>query len=111
MQTIKDLHYLSATEALLLFRTKELSPVELLEALIERSSVVEPRVNTFADTYYDEALTRARAAEGKYARGDTVRTLEGLPLAVRELVQELVAAHRSTRVLDQDRQQTQVARR
>lgn len=84
MQTIKDLHYLSATDALLLFRTKELSPLELLEALIERSSVVEPKINAFADTYYDEALTRARTAEGKYARGDTVRTLEGLPLAVKD---------------------------
>ena len=32
-----DLHYLSATDALRLFRTKELSPVELMEAVIARA--------------------------------------------------------------------------
>ncbi len=84
MHNITDLHYLSASDALLLFRSKELSPVELLESLIERSSKIESKVNAFADTYFDEALTRARAAEGKYARGDTVRSLEGLPLAVKD---------------------------
>ena len=84
MQNITDLHYLSGIDALLLFRTGELSPVDLLEVIIKRSSNVESKVNAFADTYYDEALTKARAAEGKYARGETVRSLEGLPLAVKD---------------------------
>jgi amidase len=84
MQNISDLHYISGLDALLLFRTGELSPVGLLDAIIERNSKVEAKVNAFADTYYDEALTKARAAEGKYARGDTVRSLEGLPLVVKD---------------------------
>ena len=40
-----DLHYLSATEAIAAFRARELSPVELLEAVIARAEdgvVVRP---------------------------------------------------------------------
>jgi aspartyl-tRNA(Asn)/glutamyl-tRNA(Gln) amidotransferase subunit A len=76
-------HYTSATEALRLFRSKELSPVELVTAVIERAEAVEPSVNAFAATFYDEALDAARAAEKRYLAGDA-RPLEGIPVAVKE---------------------------
>jgi aspartyl-tRNA(Asn)/glutamyl-tRNA(Gln) amidotransferase subunit A len=80
-----DLHYLPAAEALRLFRTRKLSPVELMLAVIDRAGKVEPAINAFADTHYDEALTRARAAEARYsAGGEPPRPLEGLPIAVKE---------------------------
>jgi len=80
-----DLSYLSATDALRLFRERQLSPVELLEALIERAEQVEPAVNAFADRYFDEALARAREAEQRYAGGgDAPRPLEGIPVAVKD---------------------------
>ena len=80
-----ELCYLSATEAVARFRRRELSPVELMRALIARAEAVEPRVNAFADTYFDEALERARRAEAKYMKG-RVRVLEGLPLAVKDAI-------------------------
>ena len=49
-----DLHYLSATEAISKFRAKTLSPVELMKAVIERAEKVEPAINAFADTHYEE---------------------------------------------------------
>ena len=80
-----DLHYLSATEALRLFRARELSPVELLDAVIARAEAVEPTVNALCHTFYDEARAAARAAEDRYAgRGETPRELEGIPLAIKE---------------------------
>ena len=80
-----DLAYLSAGEALALFRERRLSPVELLEALIERAEQVEPAVNAFADRYFDEALEGARAAEQRYAGGgEAPRSLEGVPVAVKD---------------------------
>jgi aspartyl-tRNA(Asn)/glutamyl-tRNA(Gln) amidotransferase subunit A len=82
---MSDLHYLSATEALRLFRARKLSPVELMRAVIGRAGKVEPAINAFAETRYDEALTLARAAEARYAAGgDPPRPLEGLPIAVKE---------------------------
>jgi amidase len=82
---MSDLHYLTATEALRRFRTRELSPVELMEAVIARAETVEPAVNAFAQTHFEAALTAARAAEGRYAgRGAEPRPLEGLPVAIKE---------------------------
>jgi Asp-tRNA(Asn)/Glu-tRNA(Gln) amidotransferase A subunit family amidase len=75
-----DLHYLLAAEALRLFRTRQLSPVELVTAVTERAEAVEPVLNAFAETFYEQALDQARASEARYAgRGGPVRPLDGLP--------------------------------
>jgi aspartyl-tRNA(Asn)/glutamyl-tRNA(Gln) amidotransferase subunit A len=78
-----DLAYLGATEALVAFAARALSPVELLETLIERAARVEPAVNAFAETMYEEARAEARRAERRWAAG-TARPLEGLPVAAKE---------------------------
>jgi amidase len=80
-----DLHYLSAGEALRLFRSRELSPVELLDAVIARAEAVEPVVNALCHTFSDAARAAAREAEARYAgKGESPRALEGIPLAVKE---------------------------
>ena len=80
-----DLHYLPATEALQAFRTRELSPVELVTAVINRAESVEPVINAFAETFFGQALEQARTAEARYAgKGGPPRPLEGLPVAVKE---------------------------
>lgn len=79
----EDLHYLSAHDALERFRSKELSPVELMTAVIDRAEKVEPQINAFCDTRYDDALELAREAERRFAAGEA-RALEGLPVAVKE---------------------------
>ena len=90
-----DLHYLSATDALAKFRSKELSPVELLEAVIARAEAVEPAINAFAESRFDEALDAAKAAEGRYAgRGEPIGPLDGLPVAVKE--EAPIAGQRNT---------------
>src|SRR5215475_8980105 len=78
-----DLTSLGATEALAAFASRELSPVELLDALIERAAAVEPAVNAFAETLYAEARLEAFGAEQRWADG-TARPLEGLPVAAKE---------------------------
>ncbi len=79
-----DLCYLPATKALELFRAKELSPVELLQAYIARAEAVEPTINAFTFTYFDEALKLAKKAEAKYAAGKRTRALEGLPIGIKD---------------------------
>ena len=90
-----DLHYLTATETLRLFRTRQLSPVELVTAVTERAEAVEPVINAFAETFYEQALDRARASEARYAgRSGPVRPLDGLPVAVKEEAE--IAGQRNT---------------
>ncbi len=90
-----DLCYLSTREALDLFRKKKLSPLELMQALIDRAGEVEPKINAFADTYFEEALSRARTANGFYSkRSSRARPLEGIPVAVKDA--QRVAGKRTT---------------
>ncbi|HEY2594385.1 MAG TPA: amidase, partial [Chloroflexota bacterium] len=82
---VTDPCYLSAADALRLFRSRKLSPLELATAVIARAQAVEPAVNAFAETFYEQALDQARAAEARYAgRGAPPRPLEGLLVAVKE---------------------------
>jgi Asp-tRNA(Asn)/Glu-tRNA(Gln) amidotransferase A subunit family amidase len=78
-----DLHYLSATQALSHFNSGELSPVELLDAVLTRAEDIAETVNPFADRYFDEARQRAQEAEANYRSGNA-RPLEGLPLLVKD---------------------------
>jgi amidase len=78
-----ELCYLSAVEAIERFKTGTLSPVELLEALIQRAEQVEPKINAFSFEYFDEAGAAARQAEQRYRRGDA-RPLEGIPVAIKD---------------------------
>lgn len=91
-----DICYLTATEALELYRKRELSPVELMKAQIRQAEMVEPAINAFTDTYFDEALQQARAAEERYMRSDPrdLRPLDGIPVAVKDA--QRVAGKRTT---------------
>lgn len=80
-----DLCYLTAVEAIKRFKRKELSPVELIEAVIRQAENANPKVNAYTETFYERALKQAREAEGKYARGEDVRPLEGISCAIKDL--------------------------
>lgn len=82
-----ELCYLSATEALALFKRRELSPVELLEAIIVRAESVRDDVNPFADQYFEKSLQNARKAANRYAKvKPRTRRLEGIPLVIKDSV-------------------------
>ena len=63
-----DLHYLPANEALALFRARELSPVELMQATIARIEAVDGAVNALPIRFFDEALEAGAAGRGAVRR-------------------------------------------
>lgn len=81
---MSDLHYLSASEAKGLFARRELSPVELLDALVTRTDEVEGAINALTERMHDEAYAAAREAEQRYARGESVLPLDGVPVLLKE---------------------------
>ena len=83
---IEELFYLSAVEALTLFKERRLSPVELLDAQVRRYQQVNPDINAFSDTFFELALEQARLAESKYLSGAPVGQLEGIPTAIKDEV-------------------------
>ena len=81
-----DAWRLTAIDALAAMRAKELSPVELLDAVYARADEVEPVVNAWTERRTDEAYAAAKDSADRYAAAEDVRALEGLPLAMKEEV-------------------------
>jgi Asp-tRNA(Asn)/Glu-tRNA(Gln) amidotransferase A subunit family amidase len=79
------LHTLSAVEARGLIGSRQISPVELLDACITQIEAVNPTVNAMAATCFARAREEAKAAEQAVMRGDTLGLLHGLPLGVKDL--------------------------
>jgi len=82
---LSDLAYIPASDALAKFRSRELSPVELMQATIDRAKSVEPAIGAFADQFFDDALEAAQEAEARYTgRSADPRPLEGLPVSIKD---------------------------
>jgi aspartyl-tRNA(Asn)/glutamyl-tRNA(Gln) amidotransferase subunit A len=77
---------MSATDALAAMRAKTLSPMDLLESVFARADVVEPVVNAFTERRDEAARAAAADSAERYARGEDIRPLEGLPVALKEEV-------------------------
>jgi Asp-tRNA(Asn)/Glu-tRNA(Gln) amidotransferase A subunit family amidase len=77
------LAYLPAYRQLELFRTKRISPVDVLKAQTSRIEAGSRSINAVTCQHFDEALAAASESEARYHRGDT-RALEGITVAVKE---------------------------
>ena len=80
-----DLVCLSATEMRRRIGSKEISPVELLEACIERIAAINPAVNAVTATCFERARAEAKQAEAAVLRGDPLGLLHGLPTGIKDL--------------------------
>ncbi len=74
-----------ATELLRAMRQHQLSPVELLEAVLAAVAEEQRRLNPFTLVLADEARAQADASAQRLQRGDP-RPLEGLPIPVKDNV-------------------------
>jgi Asp-tRNA(Asn)/Glu-tRNA(Gln) amidotransferase A subunit family amidase len=76
---------LSAVEARRMIGTRELSPVELLDACIAQMEAVNPAVNALAATCFERARAEAREAEHAVLSGASLGALHGLPIGIKDL--------------------------
>ena len=84
--TDRDLCFLPLSEAAYLIRSRRLSPVELMRAVVARMKDVEPKLNAFIHAYGEHELDdRARVAEQEIARGVYRGPLHGLPITIKDL--------------------------
>src|ERR1700729_249260 len=71
-----DRIYSDATKLAELIRTREVSPVEVMKAHLDRIEAVNPKVNAIV-TIAEDALKSAREAEAAVQRGDELGPLHG----------------------------------
>jgi aspartyl-tRNA(Asn)/glutamyl-tRNA(Gln) amidotransferase subunit A len=65
-----DLCFTPAVTLARAIRARDLSPVELLDAVLARIEAVNPRINAYCTVAAEMAREAARAAEVRVARGN-----------------------------------------
>ena len=81
----KEILFSDATKLAELIRTKEVSPVEVVQAHLDRIAAVNPKINAIV-TLADGALKAAKAAEAAVLAGDELGPLHGVPFTVKDSI-------------------------
>jgi aspartyl-tRNA(Asn)/glutamyl-tRNA(Gln) amidotransferase subunit A len=79
----EEICYADATELARRVRAKEVSPVEVLNAHLERIEAVNPKINAIV-TLVEDASDRAKAAETAVVRGEALGPLHGVPFTIKD---------------------------
>ncbi len=80
-----DIIFSDATKLAELVRTKQVSPVEVVQAHLERIAAVNPKINAIV-TLADDALKAAKAAEAAVLSGEELGPLHGVPFTVKDSI-------------------------
>src|SRR6267142_3810450 len=86
LRNVDELVWRPATELAALIRRKELSPVELTEAVLARIDALNPRLNAFCLVAHDVARRLAREAEIAVTKGEPLGPLHGVPVSIKDVV-------------------------
>jgi Amidase len=76
---MQDITMLSATELLGRYRRREVSPVEVTRAVLQRIDAQNPVINAYCLVRDDEAMAAARASERRWQAGEPEGRLDGIP--------------------------------
>lgn len=82
--TARGLHQLSLLEAADGVARKELSPVELTDAVLKQIAHSEPKINAFITVLDEQARAAAKAHEAMIRAGYYLGPLHGIPIALKD---------------------------
>ena len=78
--------YMPATELAERIRRRELSPVAVVRAFLERIAAVDGDLGAYCTVTAEQALDAARVAEAALAAGERTGPLHGVPVSLKDLV-------------------------
>jgi aspartyl-tRNA(Asn)/glutamyl-tRNA(Gln) amidotransferase subunit A len=81
-----ELCYMPATELVAAIKAKQVSPVEVVDAVLARIERLNPQLNAYCTITAESARAAAKEAEAAVMRGNTVGTLHGIPVSIKDLV-------------------------
>jgi len=76
----------SAADIVALYQSREISPVEVLAATLDRIDRLDRIHNAFVIIDREGALNDARASEERWQRGEPNGLIDGLPVTVKDLI-------------------------
>ena len=77
----------SATQISSLLRDRKISPVDVLQAVLQRYEKVNPTINAVVTLDAEGAHDAARAAEQRLMRGEQLSELDGVPVTIKDNIQ------------------------
>ncbi len=80
-----DLPFLTISEASELLRKKEISPVDLTKALLDRIEEIDGELNSFITVLRDHSLKSAEEAEKQIISGNYKGPLHGIPIGIKDI--------------------------
>ena len=81
-----ELCYMPALELGKAIRAKQVSPVEVVDAVLARIERLNPTLNAYCTVTAAAARAAAKAAEAAVMRGDALGALHGIPVSIKDLV-------------------------
>jgi aspartyl-tRNA(Asn)/glutamyl-tRNA(Gln) amidotransferase subunit A len=81
-----ELFYKSVSALSALLKTKQLSSLELMQAVIERTQAVDSKINAFLHYDIDDALTQARESDKRRAAKKNRGVLDGIPIGIKDII-------------------------
>jgi aspartyl-tRNA(Asn)/glutamyl-tRNA(Gln) amidotransferase subunit A len=80
----QSLTWLSASELATLYRRRALSPVHVVDAMLERARQLQPHLNAFVLIDEERARSAARASEERWQQGASLSPLDGAPTTIKD---------------------------
>ena len=82
----KEPHEMTASELSAHFASRDLSPVEVAEGCIGRIEALDSEINAFCHLDPHASLAMAEASEARWLAGEPLSPLDGVPVAVKDLL-------------------------
>ncbi|MCW5750016.1 MAG: amidase [Alphaproteobacteria bacterium] len=81
---MSDLHWMSASALAEAYRARQLSPVEVTRAALDRLAALNPRLNAFYLVDEDGAMKAAGQSEARWMQGAEFGPLDGVPTSAKD---------------------------
>src|SRR5512132_845001 len=78
------IHDMTAVELLAAYKTKKLSPVEVVDAVVSRIEAWEPKLKALYAPDFEGARQAAKASQKRWQAGKPQGSLDGVPITIKE---------------------------
>ncbi|MDZ4230998.1 MAG: amidase [Dehalococcoidales bacterium] len=81
-----EICYLPVVEMVEAVKSKKLSPVEIMDAVLSRIERLNPEINAYCTLVADSARQQAKEAEARVMKGEITGPLHGIPVSIKDLL-------------------------
>jgi aspartyl-tRNA(Asn)/glutamyl-tRNA(Gln) amidotransferase subunit A len=79
-----DLFWVTSSQLIDRYRTGDVSPVEVANAMLRRVETTQPAVNALVHIDAEATLAQACASEDRWRRGEPTGLLDGVPVTIKD---------------------------